>query len=62
LSERRARSAANFLIGEGVTPGRLRSVGRGETEPIAANDTESGQARNRRVEVAIYANEKARNP
>jgi outer membrane protein OmpA-like peptidoglycan-associated protein len=62
LSERRATSAANFLIGEGVTPGRLRSVGRGETEPIAVNDTESGQARNRRVEVAIYANEKARNP
>lgn len=62
LSERRAKSAANFLIGEGVAPVRLRSVGRGETEPIAPNDTESGQARNRRVEVAIYANEKARNP
>lgn len=62
LSERRAKSAANFLIGEGVAPVRLRSTGRGETEPIASNDTESGQARNRRVEVAIYANEKARNP
>jgi outer membrane protein OmpA-like peptidoglycan-associated protein len=62
LSERRARSAANFLIGEGVTSGRLRSVGRGETEPIAPNDTEGGQARNRRVEVAIYANEQARKP
>ena len=62
LSERRAKAAANYLVGEGVSPGRLRSVGRGETEPIASNDTESGQARNRRVEVAIYANEKARNP
>jgi len=62
LSERRARSAANYLIGEGVAQLRLRSVGRGETEPIASNDTESGQARNRRVEVAIYANESARKP
>jgi outer membrane protein OmpA-like peptidoglycan-associated protein len=62
LSERRAKAAANYLVGEGVSPGRLRSVGRGETEPIAPNDTEGGQARNRRVEVAIYANENARKP
>jgi outer membrane protein OmpA-like peptidoglycan-associated protein len=55
LSQRRATSAANYLIGEGVNPGRLRAVGRGETEPIAANDTEGGRALNRRVEVAIYA-------
>ena len=62
LSQRRASSAANFLIGEGVAPTRLRSTGRGESEPIASNDTESGQAQNRRVEVAIYANEQARKP
>jgi len=62
LSERRAKSAASFLIGEGVAPGRLRSTGRGESEPIASNDTEGGQAQNRRVEVAIYANEAARKP
>jgi outer membrane protein OmpA-like peptidoglycan-associated protein len=62
LSERRARSAQNFLVGEGVAPTRLRATGRGETEPIASNDTESGMAQNRRVEVAIYANEAARKP
>jgi len=62
LSERRARAAQNYLVGEGVAPTRLRSAGRGETEPIAANDNESGQALNRRVEVAIYANEAARKP
>ena len=62
LSERRARAAQNFLVGEGVTPARLRSAGRGETEPIASNDNESGMALNRRVEVAIYANEAARKP
>jgi outer membrane protein OmpA-like peptidoglycan-associated protein len=55
LSQRRATAAQNFLVGEGVASGRLRAVGRGETEPIASNDTEGGQAQNRRVEVAIYA-------
>jgi outer membrane protein OmpA-like peptidoglycan-associated protein len=60
LSVRRATAAQNFLLGEGVAPTRLRSTGRGETEPIATNDTEAGQAQNRRVEVAIYANEAAR--
>ena len=62
LSERRARAAQNFLVGEGVTPTRLRAAGRGETEPIASNETEAGQAQNRRVEVAIYANAQARKP
>jgi outer membrane protein OmpA-like peptidoglycan-associated protein len=62
LSQRRASSAANFLISQGVSAGRLRSTGRGETEPIASNDDESGRQLNRRVEVAIYANAAARNP
>ena len=62
LSERRARAAQNFLVGEGVAPTRLRAAGRGETEPIASNETEAGQAQNRRVEVAIYANAQARKP
>jgi outer membrane protein OmpA-like peptidoglycan-associated protein len=42
---------------EGVTRTRLRSAGRGEVEPIAQNDTEANRQKNRRVEVAIYANE-----
>jgi outer membrane protein OmpA-like peptidoglycan-associated protein len=57
LSERRARSAANFLAAEGVPRERLATAGRGESESIASNDTEAGRARNRRVEVAIYADE-----
>ena len=57
LSERRARAAADYLASQGVTRARLRTAGRGETEPIAANDTETGQQQNRRVEVAIYASE-----
>jgi outer membrane protein OmpA-like peptidoglycan-associated protein len=57
LSERRARSAADYLAAQGVTRTRLRTAGRGETEPIATNDTGAGQQQNRRVEVAIYASE-----
>ena len=57
LSERRARSAALYLANQGVSAARLQTVGRGEIEPVATNDDESGRQKNRRVEVAIYANE-----
>lgn len=60
LSERRAASVVNYLTSQGVARGRLRPAGRGETEPVASNDTEEGRAKNRRVEVAIYANAAAR--
>ena len=55
LSQRRARATAAFLTSQGVLLERIKSEGRGETEPIADNNTEAGQARNRRVEVAIFA-------
>jgi outer membrane protein OmpA-like peptidoglycan-associated protein len=61
LSERRARSAADYLAAQGVARVRLRTAGRGETEPIAPNDTDAGQQQNRRVEVAIFASEAYRN-
>lgn len=57
LSERRARATADFLTTQGVTRSRLRTAGRGEVEPVAENTTDSGLQKNRRVEVAIYANE-----
>lgn len=60
LSERRAAAAASYLRSQGVSGGRLRTSGRGETEPIASNETEAGQQTNRRVEVAIFANAEAR--
>lgn len=62
LSQRRATSAANYLVTQGVASARLQSVGRGETEPIAGNDTEGGRQLNRRVEIAIVANASTRNP
>jgi len=61
LSERRAASARNYLVQQGIDPSRIRTAGRGETEPIASNDTAAGQAQNRRVEVAIFASEEYRN-
>jgi outer membrane protein OmpA-like peptidoglycan-associated protein len=56
LSERRASSAANYLIGQGVSSARVKTSGRGELEPIATNETDDGRAQNRRVEIAIVAN------
>ena len=58
LSERRAQSVANHLMGLGIPSSRISLVGLGELNPIASNDTEYGRQQNRRVEVAIFANEK----
>ena len=57
LSERRAASAASFLASQGVSRDRVHTRGLGELEPVADNDSESTRQRNRRVEVAIYADE-----
>jgi outer membrane protein OmpA-like peptidoglycan-associated protein len=53
LSQNRAQSVANVLIGFGVQPVRTDVVGFGETSPIASNSTESGRAQNRRVELIL---------
>jgi len=53
LSQNRAQSVANVLIGFGVQPVRTDVVGFGETSPIASNSTESGRAQNRRVELVL---------
>jgi len=53
LSEQRAQSVASVLIGSGVAPSRIQIVGRGETSPIASNQTPEGRQQNRRVEIII---------
>lgn len=60
LATRRATAAAQYLAAQGVGTNRSRISGRGELEPVASNETESGRQLNRRIEVAIYANAKAR--
>lgn len=53
LSLARARSTRDYLVGRGVAATRIATDGRGEHEPIASNDTDSGRAANRRVEIYV---------
>lgn len=58
LSERRAHSVFRQLSANGVTATRVTAQGLGESMPVASNSTTAGMQQNRRVEVAIFANEK----
>jgi len=53
LSAQRATSVRDYLISQGVSPDRIKAVGRGLNEPVANNDTAEGRANNRRVEVVV---------
>ncbi|MEL6925697.1 MAG: OmpA family protein [Bacteroidota bacterium] len=57
LSEKRAKSVRNFLAQQNVNSRRFVIEGYGESMPVADNDTNTGRQKNRRVEVAIYADE-----
>ncbi|HYE85532.1 MAG TPA: OmpA family protein [Vicinamibacterales bacterium] len=52
LSEARAKSVADWLIGHGVPAAKISATGYGKQRPIAENDTDLGRALNRRIEVA----------
>lgn len=58
LSERRAKSVSAFLENQSIVNSRLKTAWYGEAQPKVANDTEANKSQNRRVEFAIYANEK----
>lgn len=60
LSEKRAASAAEELLKMGIAPERVGITGQGELSPVATNDTAEGRQANRRVEIAIFANEEYR--
>ncbi|MGA7105792.1 MAG: OmpA family protein [Candidatus Deferrimicrobiaceae bacterium] len=53
LSQRRAESVKEKLVGDGVGPDRITTVGYGKKYPAVSNDTEANRALNRRVEVII---------
>ncbi len=53
LSEKRARSVVRYLTSKGVSSSRMTSAGFGESRPIADNNTASGRALNRRVELHL---------
>ena len=58
LSQKRSQSVANYLAGLQVDATRFTIMGYGESQPIASNETPEGRQENRRVELAIMANEK----
>jgi len=60
LSRRRADAAAQYVSSLGIRPSRLSTSGRGESEPIASNESDYGRQQNRRVEIAIFASEEYR--
>jgi outer membrane protein OmpA-like peptidoglycan-associated protein len=56
LSENRASNVKNALVGQGVNPSRISTIGFGESAPIADNSSESGRQLNRRVVITIKPN------
>lgn len=53
LSEQRANSVASYIVRTGVNHGRIQPRGFGERYPIASNNSVTGRAQNRRVEINI---------
>ena len=53
LSRRRAASTTAYLIKQGAKPAQLKTVGYGESRPIASNMTKSGRQMNRRAQFRI---------
>ncbi len=54
LSLQRAKAVESYLtVKRGISPARISVKGYGENAPIATNETEEGQARNRRVELSV---------
>ena len=57
LSENRVKAVQNYLVSKGISKSRVKIDWKGETEPIAKNNTEEGREKNRRVELIILTDE-----
>lgn len=53
LSERRAASVVDYLVGKGIDAARLTPKGYGEAVPLLPNDSDDNRARNRRIEFKV---------
>jgi OOP family OmpA-OmpF porin len=53
LSERRAQAVADYLVKAGMPADRFKPMGYGSAQPIAANDTDEGKAKNRRIDFIV---------
>jgi outer membrane protein OmpA-like peptidoglycan-associated protein len=60
LSEQRSDSVRRYLIGKGVSPSRINSIGFGESMPLVSNATMAGRQQNRRVEIELRPNQQMR--
>jgi chemotaxis protein MotB len=54
LSAQRALSVVRYLVERGIPKNGIRAIGRGESQPVAPNDSASGKAKNRRVEIVVH--------
>ncbi len=59
LSQDRANAVKDYLVSQGVKPEKVRAIGRGESNPVASNDTPEGRANNRRVEIVVASSAQA---
>jgi len=57
LSKRRADAIKNYFTNRGIDSKYLTAVGYGESKPVASNSTESGRAKNRRVDIKVTIEE-----
>ncbi len=53
LSYKRANSVVQALLTKGISPSRIHAEGKGESMPVASNETEEGKAKNRRIEAIL---------
>jgi OmpA-OmpF porin, OOP family len=53
LSETRASSVKKYLVLKGLQPNNIRTSGKGDSSPVASNDTAEGRALNRRVDITV---------
>jgi OmpA-OmpF porin, OOP family len=53
LSERRAQAVVDYLVKAGMPADRFKPMGYGSAQPIAANDTDEGKAKNRRIDFIV---------
>jgi len=53
LSKQRAKAVMDYLIEKGIAANRIQTTGKGDTDPVASNQTEEGRAQNRRTEILI---------
>jgi len=55
LSEKRAKSIADYLVHHNIKPNRIQRKGYADTQPLFSNKTTQGKVKNRRVEVSVIA-------